>query len=238
MNDLFYRSVSEQFCNQMFSELHSPIDPGEYDEPNDIPDSQQRLNHYLIKSPSNFHLTFCNKVNDVLIGICKKLFKMALNLHLPVYDRYVYVTYDNDPVTPNGTQREPGWHIDGMQGAEVPIKMHGCYQLIWCDILPTEFAVQTFNAAGLDPNKHNYFNHLGFQVKEDSILTLPEGHLCLMNSYMVHKAKVSKHACNRKFLRIYITHQPITSVKATLNDCITYPFIPHSTSGNIPIDLI
>lgn len=54
--------------------------------------------------------------------------------------RYLYLTIDTLFVNAGETQRTPGWHVDCMQGDEVPIKKPSQLTFSWCDTLPMEYA--------------------------------------------------------------------------------------------------
>lgn len=128
---------------------------------------QERVNHYMIKSNNSSEyimgeLNYSKGINKFVSECLSKANDLRLNLD----SRYCYLTIDQKTVEPGKSQRESGWHIDGMQGTEVQEKQPADFQFIWADETPTRFCTQTFNIEGLDITKHNVFNWLGKQVSE------------------------------------------------------------------------
>jgi len=198
-----------------------------------------RLNHYLIKPNNSSELFFgeisqSKSIKDFVNYCIEKAEELGLNWK----DRYCYLTIDQKEVEPGKTQREEGWHIDGMQGLEVPIKQNPDYQFIWSDETPTKFCAQIFDVSDMDPSVHNVFNYLGSQVKENYCFLLEKERIYLMNAYHLHQATPSDKKIFRRFVRLSFTLTPITSTKMSLNPEIVYNYKIHQTSGNIPKNLI
>ena len=208
-----------------------------------------RVNHLMIKSniqdlrdiDIDINLSPVIKNNQditVFINLC---IMHAKALGLDINSRYWYLTIDQGIISnEKSTLREPGWHIDGMQGKEVPIKRNGDFQFIWSNTLMTEFCKQEFNIEGLDPDKHNVFDFLSKQVKEGNIYQYKDGSVILMHCYHVHRSQMLKSSAKpilRKFMRVSFTNTPITSKKMTINEHVTYNYPIHTTSGQIPNNL-
>ncbi len=108
----------------------------------------------VVPAPYNTHngcidfLSMCIDAEDIL-------FSNWRNSH------YAYLTVHNTPVKYGETQRNPGWHFDGMQGSRYKTKLKACHSFLCSSELPTEFAIQKFDASQLDENKHNWFKALG-----------------------------------------------------------------------------
>ena len=199
-----------------------------------------RVNHFLLKNNDDTEPSLsCIKHKDVsdFIHLC---LEFALKNGLPIQDRYWYLTVDQGLVTSGHTLREMGWHIDGMQGKEVPHKKPGDFQFIWSNVLQTEFCKQIFDTTDLNPDIHNVFTFLGKQVDENNIYSFNDGDIVLMHCYHVHRSKVymGDTQVYRKFVRLSFTHTPITSTKLIINDDMKYNYTIHTTDGNIPTDLI
>jgi hypothetical protein len=198
-----------------------------------------RVNHYMIKSNDSVQYVFgeLGRSGGVRDFVSRCLSK-ADELGLDTRSRYAYLTVDQNPVEPGKTQRESGWHIDGMQGTEVPEKKPADFQFIWTDATPTRFCTQTFDVEGLDVARHNVFNWLSRQVAEQTCYSLREGTIYLMNAYHVHTATPAKERLYRRFVRLSFTNTPITSVKMTPNPDIHYNYPTGVTSGDIPKGLV
>lgn len=194
---------------------------------------EKRLNHYLIKQP-NDNCLYVDGLHSNLISFINICLNEALEKIPDTLKRYVYLTFDNVEVKANTSQRVHGWHIDGLQGDEVPEKVNNCFQFICFNNLPTLFTEQTFNLDGYNLSKDNIFKVLGDQVNPSDVYTTEKDTLYFMNPYMVHTAALANKDCKRLFVRLYFSHLPITSKKATINPRICYDFKPHTTSGNIP----
>jgi hypothetical protein len=201
--------------------------------------TKSRVNHYMLKNSSDSELTLGEFESSPEI---KKFIQTCIdecnNLDLSWQDRWCYLTIDQMLVEAGKSQREFGWHIDGMQGDEVKVKVEADFQFIWADATPTRFCTKTFNVEGLDPSRHNVFNWLGKQTEEKYCYNLEKEKIYLMNAYHVHSATISEIVQYRRFVRLSFTKTPITSVKMTINPDITYNYAIHQTTGNIPKNLI
>ena len=198
-----------------------------------------RVNHYMLKNSTDAELTLgdfknqpeIKKFIQACIDECKKL-------GLSWEGRWCYLTIDQMLVEAGKSQREFGWHIDGMQGDEVQIKVPADFQFIWADATPTRFCTKTFNVEGLNSSIHNVFNWLGKQTEEKYCYNLEKEKIYLMNAYHVHSATISDRVQYRRFVRLSFTKTPITSVKMTINPDIKYNYAIHQTTGNIPKNLM
>lgn len=87
---------------------------------------QPRINNMLIKLkgksvqlPKGIDNNIADWVDNCLVtasDVCDDL-----------EQRYAYLTIDNQPVTSGNYQRQEGWHLDGLQGDEVPNKLKNCF---------------------------------------------------------------------------------------------------------------
>lgn len=195
-----------------------------------------RVNNMLIKTQGN-NLNIPFYLDSGIINWINYCLDFSKNVCNDLENRYVYLTIDNKTVLNGESQREDGWHLDGLQGDEVPVKLNNCFQFIYVTENPTEFCIQPFSYKNLNLSSHNIFKKLGQQVNNENIYSINLNTTYLMNSYQLHRAIKSTKDTTRLFLRLYISHCPITSVLATINPNINYPFKPHSTKGKIPSHL-
>ena len=206
----------------------------------DIP-TDYRINHFLIKNNDDLEPSLSSITNPDVLKFIELCLTYVKDNQLPIQNRYWYLTIDQGLVDNHiKTLRLPGWHIDGLQGSEVPVKKPGDFQFIWSNVLPTEFCTQHFDVTGLDPLIHNVFNFLGKQVDPKNVYSFDDGDVVLMHCYHVHRAKelIGDVSVYRKFLRLSFTCTPITSTKMTVNDDIVYNYAIHTTTGNIPDNLL
>lgn len=209
----------------------SPFDVGEFKFESF---TDKRVNHYCIKSSDSEEYTFGEIDSDEFRRFIRDVEARALEMGFDVKNRYCFVTIDQGWVEPDETLRDPGWHLDGLQGDEVPIKKASDLQFVWSDSLPTTFTAQKFDVKGLDPSVHNVFNWIGKQVNANEIVQTQPFHIYAMNSYHAHKATEAKERIYRRFIRVSYTFIPVTSKRMTVNPNMKYNYEIHQTTGEIP----
>jgi len=197
-----------------------------------------RVNHFMVKTAnsSEFILGGLEKYPEIKKFI-SECYDYANDMGLDTNNRYGYITIDQMEVKADKSQRETGWHIDGMQGTEVPYKKNVDFQFIWADQTPTKFCTMTFNMEGANEAKHNIFKWVGKQVDENLCYYLQANKVYLMNAYHVHTATKSSRLVFRKFVRLSFTNTPITSVRMTINPAMEYDYEIGTTTGAIPSHL-
>jgi len=230
INEYMFKSdISNIFDLNRLKFTRSPIEVDTYKFNN----FENRYNHYMIKGPNtDWTLGELNRV-DIKLFIDKCL-KELKRLNIPYDDRYCYVTIDTKQVKAGESQRDFGWHINGLQGDEVSNKKPADFQFIWSDKIPTKFCTQEFDITGLNLSKHNVFNWLGRQTLEEKCYLLEAEKIYLMNAYHVHTATKSDQDTNRNFVRVSFTNTPITSIRMSVNNDISYDYEIHKTTGAIP----
>ena len=221
--------------------MHQPINLKDNPFSEDDLWGHQKL-HYLIKPRSEkkyYTKALLEEIPelDMFIFTCDLILR-ASSLRGLYENRYAYLTVDTRPVKAGETQRAPGWHIDCVQGDEVPVKQSGNIAFSWCDALPTEYAHQRFDMRGCNISKHNVFKWLDAQVDPESIKEIATNSIMLMNTYCVHRAKVAEADTKRRYVRLSYTHVPITNKRVHINPEIEYDYPVHSTTGEIPDHLI
>ena len=100
-----------------------------------------RVNNFMVKTnnSSEFVLGELEKYDDIK-NFVSKCYDAANEMGLDPDNRYGYLTIDQLQVKAGKSQRESGWHIDGMQGTEVPTKKNPDFQFIWADNTQQDFA--------------------------------------------------------------------------------------------------
>lgn len=192
-----------------------------------------RVNHFCVKKPYSSYYS-----GNLSLQINALIYKTLIFLKENSIDTnsyYCYITIDSKDVNFGSTQRDDGWHIDGMQGDEISNKTMSDITFTISNNLPTLFVKQKFNINGFNSSKHNLFKWVSRQINEENIIQSQTHKVYLMNAYCVHKAMVNlKQKQSRFFVRISFTKTPITSKKMTINPLMTYDYPIHTTSGNIP----
>jgi hypothetical protein len=197
-----------------------------------------RINQCLMKTRNSDEVAPGEYASDALLSHIDSCIDAADRLGLDWKSRYLYVTVDTAPVEPGFTQRVPGWHFDDLQGADIPVKRPGGFLFVAASCLPTEFAIQSFETAGIDARVHNAFRWCERQIQAERVERLWDGALALISAYDVHRGLPATVRSPRIFVRLLFTHCALTSSKTTLNGAIHYDHEPHSTSGRIPNHLL
>ena len=248
--ETFREVFNPQYMERPIADMHCPIP---LHDPRFLPIFTEtalygiRILHYLIKQPGN-DMLYLDALNEVapdkdvheireFIGLCWD-FMLQSSFKDLTFDRYLYLTIDTADVPAGATQRTSGWHIDCVQGDEVPVKQPGNIAFSWCDTLPTEYAHQTFDMEGIDLSTHNIFDWCARQVNPENIKSIIPGAVTLMNTYCVHRCAVATEFTRRRYVRLSFTHVPITNKKLTINTDIRYDYPIHSTGGEIPAHLV
>ncbi len=209
----------------------SPIDVGEF---NFETFTDKRVNHYCIKSSEGDEYIYGEIDSDEFRSFIRLTESRALEMGFDIKNRYCFVTIDQGWVEPDHTLREPGWHLDGLQGDEVPEKKAVDLQFIWSDSLPTTFTSQKFDVGGLNPSIHNVFKWIGEQIDPKQIVETQPLHIYAMNTYHAHKATGAKEKIYRRFVRVSYTFIPVTSKRMTTNPEMKYNYEYHKSTGEIP----
>lgn len=209
----------------------SPIDIGEF---NFESFTDKRVNHYCIKSSESDEYVYGEIDSDEFRHFVQLVESRAVEMGFDIKTRYCFVTIDQGWVEPDHTLREPGWHLDGLQGDEAPDKKAADLQFIWSDRLPTTFTSQKFDVKGLDSSTYNVFKWIGKQIDPEQIVETQAFHVYAMNTYHAHKAMAAKEKVYRRFVRVSYTFIPVTSKRMTINPDMTYNYEYHRTTGEIP----
>lgn len=236
IDPVFLEDIKKPFDTRRFALERAPMDSFIYTpaKPNRPWTSR---NHWMIKSKSDSFILLEDLEPDVR-RFCQKAIDFMRAFRLPFEDRYLYLTVDDRELEEGAVQRQPGWHFDGMQGSEVETPNPGCFNFLWCDHSPMEYSTQAFPTEDLDRHTVNLFDTLGQQVRPESRMTATAGMTHLMGPYQLHQGRPVERSGRRKLLRLSASHQPITSIRMTINPYMTYDYPYHTTSGAIPSHLV
>ena len=144
---------------------------------------------------------------------------------------WAHISVEHTEVAAGKTQRVPGWHVDGFQG--VRQARHGIeHSYLWANVAPTEFCLQPFLVSHLDTARHNVFDTLQEQAREECVFEgLPE-HVYLIDPYVVHRAAPMPKAGWRAFVRITFAEtyldDPVNTVNLSLR-------VPESAGARIEV---
>lgn len=148
---------------------------------------------------------------------------------------YAYLTVDQNVVRKGATQRRPGVHIDGVQGARYPVKLPPEHLYSVSDTLGTVFYDQVFDLTRLDPAKHHVHAELERQAREEHAIRVPDFQIAFWDSYSVHRADVAPEPLRRTFVRVEFSRKKYDSLGDTYNPLFEYDWRP--VARPIPADL-
>lgn len=209
-----YRDMLEPFNASKYTAPRLPVDLGRFDI------SAARQCPSVLRMP-------LKKAGETSIAIPKELLPMKEEiLRVCQYDRHVtpgwenfhiHLTVDNSVVAAGTTQRFPGFHGDGLQGGKFKQKLTCEHSYIACDPVGTVVAMQPFFVAHLNEDRVNIFKEFDRQVKKESLYSLREGHLYLIDPYVVHTSPICQEETLRTFVRITVTPAELLMPKNTVN---------------------
>lgn len=232
IGEQFRNEVNQPFSLRRLEKGRSPVDVG----PRKLSvEAGVSVNNLMLKIRHSDQLVMPHYLGESVRSFVEDCVALAKENGLPVRNRFLYLTLDSRPFKKGATQRNPGWHTDGMQGNEIAVKQKGCFHFLWTNKLPYKISTQGFDLSGLNVSKHHVFDSLALQIYDDSVQTTKAGHLYLVNCYQMHTAvPTDEDLEDRLFVRLSFSELPYTSHTMSLNPDIEYPFVPHSTSGAIP----
>ena len=129
-------------------------------------------------------------------------------------------------------QNSQTWHIDGFQGAR--LNRHVPEQdVIWSNIIPTEFLVQPFFLDGLNPAKHDINEYFQKNANPGAVYSGVENGVYMMTPYNVHRVANGDYTKKRVFIRLTFSPVIIADPTNTPNpDLEGYKFKPRNDVRN------
>lgn len=135
---------------------------------------------------------------------------------------FAYVTVDQGPVKCGQTQRNPGCHVDGFQGARIFPKVPINQSYICCDSAPTVFYPHRFQVSDLDPAVDDFFAEFDRQAVESKAWHTDPYNLVLMDAYCVHRSQLSTEPGIRTFFRLTFERRIFDRLGNTHNPMFDY----------------
>lgn len=211
--------------NPLYKDILEPFDFNKYTCPR-LPISMGVCSPDAMQAcPSVLRLPIKYAFTDIRLP--KELLPIkALLIRLLQYDKFInpyfedffaHVTIDNSTVEARATHRFGGFHGDGLQGGKFKKKLIVEHSYIFVSNHPTLFAMQPFFVAHLNEDRYNIFKEFDRQVRPESIYSSMEGHIYLIDPYMVHASPVINKSVNRTFFRLTITPTELLMPKNTVN---------------------
>lgn len=139
-------------------------------------------------------------------------------------DYYCYLSFISGVVPPDYHQRFKAIHTDGFVGAK-HMDASGNYTALSdtiftvCDILPTEFFVQSIDVSALDPQIHDYCKYFEKNVTVKPQCCQKPYEIAMFDAYTLHRSPLNNtgSSLQRTFLRINFTPRFYDNKLATRN---------------------
>lgn len=189
------------------------------------PEKEIRVLRCPIKTPGSQEL-FVPSELDCFVPLVLQVGELAAAHYKGFLGSHVHLTIEKTWLEPGQYQRVPGWHVDGLQG--VRIAPHGTeHSWIWGDALPAQYCPQPFFLNHLDSVRHNMFDEMYKQAREENVLERFSNRVYLIDPYVVHRAQLAKVGCWRTFARITFSdielEDPANTINLSLASAQDYP---------------
>lgn len=229
-----YRTMMLPWDLKRMKEIYAPLELGTLKNPEAFAAPTTSVLNMPIKMPGL----------DIRVPIELENFREFLQL---VFDHevktnphwgefFVYLTVDQSPVFSGKTQRQPGIHIDGVQGARYPVKLPPEHTYSASNTLGTIFYPQSYDLAHVNPNTDHVHNVIWDQTNFNNRIITKDFEVYFWNSYSPHEAQVSTiNIPSRTFVRVEFSKKIYGSHGDTMNPLFNYDW--KSEHRPVPADL-
>lgn len=162
-------------------------------------------------------------------------------------DLFVHITVHTAIVKRGETLRHPGFHSDGLQGGKFKTKLLAEHSYLVTDKVPTVFAMQPYFVGHLNEDRDNFFAEFDRQTTDRTpLFQALQGHLYLVDPYMVHVSPAVPEDVERTFVRITTAPMELTAPSCTPNPMFGLPAHPEridvreflsDPDGEVPLHL-
>jgi hypothetical protein len=134
---------------------------------------------------------------------------------------FAHITVDYKIIKAGDTQRVPGWHVDGFQGAKFPIKHEIEHSYLWASKGGTEFCVQPFFISHIDDSKYLIFDEMNKQAN-GPIFKCLDSNVYIIDPYMVHRSPLMLSNTPRLLVRLTFEYQKLLDPNDTQNPSLKF----------------
>lgn len=221
IDSLVYEEADEIWNHDLFNkDGRYPINVLDTKNLLDVP-VQAYANEMLIKKPWTDELILPDSFKELI-----PLIQSTIDIDAAHFDRfrndYVYLTYQEDLMKPDGFQRFHGCHVDWFQSHRVDPKLPIDRSYLAVDKDPTIFYPHAFDMSSYDTLKHDFFAVFNELAQEDKAFPLDAYGLYLFNAVSVHRASPTTQEGLRRFFRITFSKRINDRAGSTKNPHIDY----------------
>lgn len=216
-----YRTMMLPWDLKRMNEIYKPLELGKL----------QDQSAFVQKSPSVLNMPIKMPGSAVRVPIELAQFREFLQLVFdhevktnPLWNEFfVYLTVDQSPVAAGNTHRQPGIHIDGVQGVRYPVKLPPEHTYSASNTLGTIFYPQKYNLEHVDPARDHVHNAIWDQTDFTNRLITKDFVVYFWSSYSPHEPQVTKIALDsRTFVRVEFSMKIYGSHGDTQNPLFNY----------------
>lgn len=142
-------------------------------------------------------------------------YEAVINPNLTDFE--IHLTLDHAEVPKGTSQRFPGWHTDGFQGAKFPEKLVCEHSYVVSSAPGFEMCLQPFFIEHLDEAIYNMFKVFDQQARSENVYSALPNHVYLIDPYMVHRTPIVTSALSRVFMRLTVANKELPIEYNTLN---------------------
>lgn len=218
---LIYNEANEVWNHDLFNKHERfPINVLDTKETLSVPVTAY-ANEMLIKMPGTDTLTLPDNFKP-LTPLIQSTIDIDASHFARYFNDYVYLTYQEDLMNPDGFQRFHGCHVDGFQSHRVEPKLQIDRSYLAVDRDPTIFYPHAFDMSLYDTQKHDFFAIFNTLAQEKHAFPLSAYGLYLFNAVSVHRASPTTQTGLRRFFRITCSQRINDRAGSTKNPHIDY----------------
>lgn len=216
-NHPFYRHHDTIFNLENYLYVNPPIDLGLEDFDLKVFSQQPKILRLTIKQP-NTGIRLPKEIPDCISYWVNQNVKYEAGFNKNIENTFMHLTID-DAQHDNTTQRLPGFHVDGFQGAKLRDETR--YDIIEHSYIlasdpGTQICAQPFYLQHLEAARHNSFFEMDKQAKPENIRSLLGWHTYLIDPYMIHRTPPALTG-RRIFMRLTVCYQELENPNNTQN---------------------
>ena len=151
-------------------------------------------------------------------------------------DRIFYITTDRRRIRRGSSQRRPGIHTDGFQGARYQKKNPPDIVALVHDHVPFVSYAQSFDFTGLNTGKHDFHAEMSRQADESNAVPSENYKMYVFDAFTGHRAGEAEEDIERNLVRFNASYATYDFIGNTHNPLLDYDW--EMVDRTIPNNLI